>query len=299
MGASDLVPPAMPEGHVCECGLGPLGEQVYWIRPQSERSNWFVGGNPIETKKIESRAYFMFSERSEKNPMITWLAFEDALRGRPVRKVMCTRVDGADPTTIGFVDPDELDAQRITYLTAASAGGATRNNKVYIDTTFDLRFLAKLGVGISCCLFGSKVLDSAYGKELHKALQYKEGDDIPNIRGTPLLSPQANASLNDLAGHPHAVTVLVIPSREGVFVNLNIGTHLNWTVMAASRDALDAEDLAQVQDGFVVILYRALQKAFCLQLPEYLAHKTGLVPLPELAAIDARAEKHADYFRLL
>ena len=85
----------------------------------------------------------MFSERSEKNPMITWLAFEDALCGRPVRKVMCTRVDGADPTTIGFVDPDELDAQRITYLTAASAGGATRNNKVYIDTTFDLALSGK------------------------------------------------------------------------------------------------------------------------------------------------------------
>ncbi len=298
MGQSDLVPPDMPDGHVCESWLGHLGEQVYWIRPQDERLYWFVGGNPRTIKKIESRAYFLFSERSSKNPTISWLSFRDAFEGRRVKKVMCTIVDGANVRDIGFADQDELDNRRVDYFKTQCSDGSIRKNKVSMNTHCDLRFLAKIAIGLSYCLFGYKVLDSSYGKELHDALWHREGDEYPAIRGTSMLSPQQDKNFNKI-GHQDAVTFAVLSTPEGVLVNLNIGTHLNWAVMCASSEALDQGDLAKIKDGFIVILYRPLQKGFDLSLPCYLAHKTGDAPLPELAQISELTEKHAGYFESL
>jgi len=64
---SDLSPPEMNDTEVCELWLGPLGEQVFWIRPKDERLYWYSGGNPRTVKEVNNRAYFLFSERSTKN----------------------------------------------------------------------------------------------------------------------------------------------------------------------------------------------------------------------------------------
>lgn len=299
MGGSDLIPPEMPDGHVCESWLGPLGEQIYWIRPQDDRLYWFVGGNPRTTKKVESQAYFMFSERSTKNPVISWFAFRDAFEGRRVRKVMCTLVEGADPRGIGFVEPDGLDIQRIEYFKKQCSAGSIRNNSLSMYVRFDVRFLAKVAIGMSYCLFGYKVLDSVYGKELHKALWYREGDEVPLVRANSMLNGQTDPPFNGIVGHPYAVTVLVLPSNEGISINLNIGTYLNWTVMSVSRETLDQDDFARVKDGFIIILFKSLQKGFHLTWPRYLAHKTGVDPFPELVRISELAERHANYFNTL
>ncbi len=105
MGVSDLSPPKMKEGEICECWIGPLGEQIYWIRPSDERMYWYSGGNPRTVKSVKTRAYFIWSERSQKKPIITWLSFKDAFNGRKVRKVSCTSVKGANLAEIGFSEP--------------------------------------------------------------------------------------------------------------------------------------------------------------------------------------------------
>lgn len=299
MGISDFVPPDMPDGHVCELWLGRFGEQVYWIRPHDEKLYWFAGGNPRTVKNIESRAYFLFSANSHKNPLISWLAFRDAFEGRRIRKIMCTRVEGADPTEIGFSVPDELDTQRIEYFNAHCSAGDTRKNKISFNTRFDQRFLAKIAIGMSYCLFGQKVLDSAYGKELHRALWHKEGEAVPEVRGATMLSGPVDKLFNGLIGEPHAVSALLMSSPEGISANLNIGTHLNWTVMIASHEILNEDDYARIKDGFIVILFRTLQRGFSYELPRYIAYKTGNHPLPELCQIAQIAEKTRGYFSSL
>lgn len=299
MGDSDLTPPNMPENHVCELWLGPLGEQIFWIRPQDDRLYWYVGGNPRETKKIESRAYFLFSERSQKNPMISWLAFKNAFEGRRVKKIMCTIVEGANPEDIGFSSPDDLDLQRINYFNNQCSAGAVRKNRFSIYKNFDLRFLAKTAIGISYCLFGSKILDTPYGMELHKALWYKDGNEDPKIFGKSFLSEQEDPAFNSLIGQPHAVTILILPLPEGIFLNLNIGTHLNWKVMISSRETLNHEELSRINNGFIVVLYRSLQKGFQFDLPFYISHKLGNHTIPELLEISKMAEKNSGYFSSL
>lgn len=119
MGHSDLKPPQIQPDETCESWLGPLGEQVYWVRRDDARLYWYSGGNPRTAKDIKSRAYFMFGERSGKNAMLPWRAFRDAFQGRRVKKVMCTTID-ADPKLIGFEEPDELDRARIEFFFVAA-----------------------------------------------------------------------------------------------------------------------------------------------------------------------------------
>lgn len=153
-----------------------------YARPHDANMSWYVGGNPRTLKKLESRAYFLFSQRSQKNVMIPWLSFENAFQGRKVKKIMCTTVEGADSSDIGFSTPDELDIQRIRYFTSVGEKTEPRKHSVEMRVVFDQRFMSKLATGISYCLFGKKVLGSPYGLELHKGLWHKDGE-ASRVRG--------------------------------------------------------------------------------------------------------------------
>lgn len=299
MGKSDFVPPQLQEEEICESWLGPLGEQVYWVRPHDERLYWYTGGNPRTTKTTVSRAYFLFSERSSKTPLITWLSFRDSFEGRCVKKVMCTVVEGANPTDIGFESPDELDQLRIEYLNEACHAAQIRQNRLAIYTRFDFRFLAKLGLGIAYALFGNRALQTAYAEELYKALWYRDGNDPPQINGTSALMHGSDLQFSQLTGEENAVTITMLPSPNGIAVNLNLGVSLNWVVMCASYENLDKEDVSTLGDGRVIVLYRQLQRGVALTLPEYLAHKCGNLPHPQLSEISATSYLYRDYFRNL
>lgn len=295
MGNSDLNPPGLPDGYVCESWLGPLGEQVYWLRPHDEKMFGFVGGNPRTTKTVETRAYFLFSERSHKDMFRTWLSFEMAFEGRKVKKVMCTEIRGADPAEIGFMKPDNLDSLRIEYFRSQCAISQTRQNKLSIDINFDHRFLAKLAIGVSYCLFGKKVLETDYAKELQKGLWHREGDDHPMMRGRPMFAEEGDPLFNSLIGFPNAVTITILLSSEGVSLNLNIGAKLNWTVLCVPQYILTAEEKAKIGDGRIMILVRSLKKCVYLTLPEYLAHKSNVAVIPELRDILERSDKNKEY----
>jgi hypothetical protein len=299
MGKSDLIPPQQQEYEVCESWLGPLREQIYWVRPHDERLYWYTGGNPRTTKTTESRAYFLFSERSPKNPLISWLAFRDAFEGRRVKKIICTTVDGANPADIGFEAPDELDQLRVEFFNEACHVAKTRQNQFSIYTQFDFRFLAKLGIGVAYSLFGKKALQTAYAEELYKALWYRDGDPQPKIIATSAFAHENDPQLLKLTGEKGAVTITILPNPEGIVVSLNLGGSLNWIVMCASHEKLTTEDINTFQDGRVIVLFRQLQRGVAVAFPEYIAHKCGNYPHPELTEISARCSLYRDYFKNL
>ena len=299
MGKSDLVPPQLHEDEVCESWLGPLGEQVYWVRPHDERLYWYTGGNPRTTKTIESRAYFLFSERSPKNPLISWLSFRDAFEGRRVKKIMCTVVESANPADIGFETPDELDQLRIAYFAETCHSSQTRQNRLAMYTLFDLRFLAKIALGTAYALFGNRALRTAYANELYNALWYRVGEDQPQINATSAIAHGSDPQFSKLTGEDSAVTITILPSPKGVAVSLNLGASLNWVVMCASHEGLTEEDIGPLREGLVIVLYRQLQRGVTLTLPEYVAHKCGSVPHSALTEISARLSLYPDYFKNL
>lgn len=299
MGDSDLLPPEISSDETCESWLGPLGEQIYWIRPKDKRLYWYTGGNPITTKEEESRAYFLFSVKSEKNPLLTWLTFKECFADRRVKKIMCTAVGGSDPAEIGFKSPDNIDLLRIDFFRENCTNAEPRKVQIPMYMHFDFRFLAKLGLGVAYSLFGRKALETAYAKNLYKALWYRQGQEVPSINGASVLGGQINPQFTKLVGIKNAVTLFIMPSKDGIAVNLNINGQLNWTVMCASYENIGKKDKEKIKDGIVIILYRYLQRGIVLTFPEYIAHKINSSPNTELLEIASLADKHSDYFKNL
>ncbi|MGY8812791.1 MAG: HNH endonuclease [Pseudomonadales bacterium] len=295
MGISDLRPSGLPEDHVCELWLGPLGEQVYWLRPHDLRMPAYIGGNPRTTKRTETRAYFLFSENSKEDPIKAWLSFEQAFQGRKVKKIMCTEIRGADPATIGFAEPDDLDRSRIMFFLKNSKNEPERKLRVTVNPRFDLRFMCKIAIGFAYCLFGSKVLASDYGNELNKGLWYREGDEEPKVLGSALFAKQRDPTYNRIAGFPNSVVIVLSLTPEGVAINLNVGAKLNWTVLCAPNDVLTLKDINLIGDGQVILLARSIREGIHLDLPSYLSHILNIVPHPELNKILERS-RAAVYF---
>ncbi len=299
MGPSDLAPPQMKDDEICECWLGPLGEQIYWIRPKDNRLYWYMGGNPRTTKTVESTAYFLFSERSPKNLLLSCLTFRDAFEGRPVKKVLCTIANGINISDIGFSKPGAVDTNRIDYFHAHCLGGEIRHFDVPIYTHFDTRFLAKISIGVAYSLFGGKVLLTSYADELHKALWYKEGDAMPAMKGVSALESHGDDRFKGLTGESHGVTLIVQRLQDAIALNLNIAAKLVWTVRCASCENLTRDDFERIGEGKVIVLFKPLRKSVALDLPEYIAHKSGVRPNLELVEINARADRYKDYFSKL
>lgn len=164
--------------------------------------------------------------------------------------------------------------------------------QVTVNPRFDQRFICKLAIGVAYCLFGPKVLDSVYSKELYKGLWYRKDNEGPDVRGSTLFSPKGDPNFNSLVGFPNAVTLVLLLSQDGVAINLNINSQLNWTVLCASNENLTAEDVAKIHDGQVLLLVRALQAGIYLDLPSYLAYRSGITLNSELDTILERSERN-------
>lgn len=230
MGVTEFTPPEMSCEEVCELWFGPLGEQIYWVRPNDSRMSHYMGGNPITSKKVRTRAYFFFSQRSSENLLLSWLSFRDAFEGSPVTKVMCTPVGGEDPKDIGFSEPDALDTRRTKYFSEVFSESPARKLSVDVHKNFDLRFVAKIAIGVVYVLLGPKILLTPYMTELRNALWYRDSNPVPLVNGSILLT-QKDEAFDRLTGEKNAVTITIGPNGGNIVVVLNILAAMSWTVM--------------------------------------------------------------------
>lgn len=299
MGVNSLQPPHMDPTEICEYWIGPLGEQVFWIRPDDARLYWYSGGNPRTVKKQKSTAYFIFSERSKKKPEISWFSFRDAFEGRRVKKIMCTKIDGADPKTIGFSEPDHVDSERIAFFMREALDGKEQKCQLRINPIYDQRFMAKLAIGIAHCLFGNSVASTTYMEELYKALWFKEGDPIPNVFGIGTFG-STDSNLTKSLGIKHGVTITVLYIEDTIAVNLNIGETLNWTVQCANAQDLAQDELGVIgHEGLSFVLFKPIGKCIELSLSDFLAHKTGDKTNAELSEVESKIQENSGFFENL
>ncbi|MDC5851400.1 HNH endonuclease [Vibrio europaeus] len=297
MGSSALQPPEMSNDEVCELWLGPLGERVYWIRPIDDRLFWYSGGNPRTTKKKRTRAYFMFSERSNKNILLSWLSFRDCFEGKKVKKVLCGTIEGADISTIGFSEADSLDNKRAEYFFKCIKNNDNQEQGVasmYLH--YDLRFMAKTAIGIAYALLGDRFLKTSYSKELGKALWYRQNDEIPDIKFGRCLSDDTSV-LSKMLGIPNAVTIAIVPNPNGIGVNFNISGSMNWVIQMLVNEEITDNERSKIGNGLVVILFKTLKKCVLLDYPDFLSYKLGNIEHWELDAIESQVDENESYFK--
>jgi hypothetical protein len=287
----DINPPEMTNNEICENYIGPLGESIFLIRRKDENLDWYLEGNPIASRKYESRAYFFFSIRSEKEMNLSLFAFKNAFKNRKIKKILCTTFRGFDLTKIGFSSPDELDQKRIDYL----------NEKILVEDcslsvefslyeNFDFRFLAKLGIGLSHALFGEKVSNDEYHKLMIEAIWHRDTENFPKIKGTSIFN-----SINDdvrLFGIKNTITLMIMQDKQDIALNLNIGTKLNSVTKIASKNALTPDDLEKIGEGIVIILCKPMKIGIEIKFREYIQYKCGHINHPELDRIAQRMAKN-------
>ena len=277
---------------MCESWLGPAGEQVYLVRPKDERFYWYAGGNPIDTKDVESRAYFVFSEKSHVDPRKTLLAFRDAFKDTRAKKISYTEVGGFDLSSIGFSEPDELDRQRINFLREETQKTPVRNVSIPMNLHFDYRFMSKLALGVGYAIFGDKLLQSNYYKELQRGLWYRDGEPTPEIRGTAALGQSQIAiseTFKKFTGMIHAVTLIISVVPEGAVLTLTLGSSHVWNVLCATRELVTDDFVLEFGDGKVFVIYPFLSECIELTLAGLLGHKLGAHVDPKLASAEIRA----------
>ena len=299
MGHSVINPPHMVDGEICEYWLGPLGEQIFWIIPDDEKLYWYAGGNPRTVKKQKTRAYFIFAERSLKNFELALLSFKDAFEGKPVKKIMCTRLDEENILPrIGFSNPDDIDQERIEFFLESVRGGKEQHCKYHKNVFAENRFIAKLALGILHCLFNKSKFSSEYMEELYKGLWHRTGDNIPKIPGSGAL--HEGKDLKRLLGVPYGTTISILKSNNLLIMNLNIGTELNYSIQCGEIEELDSQE-AEIfdQGGLCIVIYKPLQRFIELGLYEFIAHKSGDYINDDLSEIESMLHNNEDYFKNL
>lgn len=287
MGISDLQPPAMNSNEVCESWLGPMGEQVYWIRPHDEGKSCYSGGNPRTVKKIESRAYFLFSPKSQENIYLSLLAFQRAFSGYHVRKIICTQVEGFDMKNIGFCCADDTDKVRIEYFMSQCTAFETRHNRISIDLHSNRRFMIKLALGMTISLFGYEILNTSYYQQLRSALQCKNSEDNSISYLDHSLLAQ-NFQIQHGLGIPFGVTITVIKSIGELILNLNINTSINLSIVCAKIEELSHEQISKIENGICVILCKPLNLGFKLTHSELILHNTNIIKHLKLSQIEEK-----------
>lgn len=300
MGIGGLKPPHIREDEVCEYWLGPLGEQIFWIRPDDERLYWYSGGNPRTVKKQRTRAYFIFAEQSLKNFHLALLSFRDAFEGKPVKKIMCTRLDEEDEILpkIGFSSPDEVDKERIEFFLENVRGGKEQHCKINKNIFAENRFIAKLAIGILHCLFKKSQFSSEYMEELYKGLWYRLGDDSPKIRGSGAFAE--GQKFKSLLGVPYGTTISIFKSDNKLIININIGMALNYIIQCGEIETLDSQEaMLFEQGGMCIVIYKSLRRFIELGFHDFLAHKSGDYVNNDLAEIEGMIRNNEDYFQNL
>jgi hypothetical protein len=218
---------------------------------------------------------------------------------------MCTQIEGADPATIGFSNPDALDEARIAYFkeqTSISSGDM--KNSLSFNLRFDLRFLCKLGTAVAYSFFGEQFLNSTYAKELRDGVWYRyenpnqEPIDLPQIKGVSAFGFD-DARLKKLLGMKGAVVIVLTPFPEGIAMLLMIGDQHFGSIKIADVQEVDQEKIQGIGAGKVFLIFRFLKNFLELPLPNYIAHKLGNYKSLDLAEIEEKISRNEGYFQNL
>ena len=100
-------------------------------------------------------------------------------------------------------------------------------------------------------------------------------------------------------GINYGVTITILPTSNGIAVNLNIGKKLNWIVMCAELGDVTEEEINDLREGLCIVLFKSINKGLRLTLTELIAHNCGNIVHSELGTIEELANEHSDYFKNL
>ncbi|UTY57396.1 HNH endonuclease [Massilia sp. erpn] len=291
IGPVDIPNLEIPEEHIAESWIGPSGETVIWIRKHDERMNSYAGGNPISAKKAASVAYFFPVTNEELGFRLGWKSFQRAFAKRSARKIIGAQLvgsgddSGADLAYLMFDEPGDVDTRNVLAIRTAIGGGFP--GKIPMNLKFSQRFMCKMALAVGYGLFGGDFLLDNVALEARKGLWPNEEAGVSTIRGTDPLR-MMNMPNAALLGYPGAVVVLVMNVGNKWCLTVSVDEKMPFNIELGS-DALASPHVSR-EEGYVLMLFPYLDKAFEMTLAELLVHRLGVIPNAQLQEIDNRRQ---------
>lgn len=283
--------PSQP-GEVCERWRGPAGEHFYHVHA-ADNDNWFgyAGGDLLRRKRKDvSRAYLGLTTT---HPYWLSTAIQSFIAYfGPARLFLTTIWDGMPVQLEKWIMREVLatpiEAAEIEWIRNQPARLQAR---MPLRIDFADRFMAKLALGLGHTIIGSEYHTSRYADELRKILWSRspsERDDS-KVLGSGYWQAREFADLSEIIGLPGAWTISITAVDDGLVASV-------CTPLGRLMNVVISDDISPLSHSIremyhMGVLYFAVPqlKTFIgpVELPKYLAHRTGSRVLPELAALEA------------
>ncbi|MCW0386284.1 hypothetical protein NB722_000823 [Xanthomonas sacchari] len=296
MGRTSIPGLDIPEDNIAEQWIGPSGETIIWVRPHDERMDSYSGGNPIETKKKPSVAYFFpVSDVSEKHELGLRSYFR-ALHKRKARKILCAKAIDANggivnPEQLGFDAPSPEELSNADAIRNAIASGPIRINFV-TNKGFDQRFICKLALGVGYSLFSEEFLENGIAVEASKGVWPPQDGTKPKIRGTPTLL-SGDFPFNEMLAYPGAISIAVLCAKIKWIMSVSISGKIPFFIELGPSSMFSTH--VNRDEGYILLLLPYLEQCIQLTAAELIAHKSGEMRHPELEEIE-KIHKLAEEF---
>lgn len=286
----------VPVGEVAEYWLGPSGESIVWIRPHDDRMDSYSGGNPIDTKKKPSVAYFFPTSVDATRYELGFQSFRRAFEKRKVRKILSAEIRDengtiVDPSLCGYDAPNPVDKTNLAAISSAIAAGNIPA-RMSVNTRFDLRFMCKIALGVGYSLFGDDFLKSETALELRKGLWPKKDGPVPAVRGMSTLAFD-RTQLGSIVGYPGAAAIMVMKTKDQWTLTVSIDEKLPFVINLGPTMLTSSH--VNSDEGYTLLLFPYLDKSIELTTASVLAHRLGALKHPELDQIDMRIRSAASF----
>lgn len=297
IGPVDIPSLEIPEEHIAESWIGPSGETVIWVRKHDERMNSYAGGNPISAKKAASVAYFFPVSNEELRFWLGWRSFQRAFAKRSARKIMGAQLVGSgddpgeDLTNLNFDEPGDVDTGNVSAIRTAIEDGFS--GKISMNLKFSQRFMCKMVLAIGYGLFGGDFLLDSVALEARKGLWPNEEAGISAIQGTDPVR-MMNMPNAALLGYPGAAVVLVVNVGDKWCLTVSVDEKMPFTIELGS--GVLASPHVNREEGYALVLFPYLDKAFEMTLAKLLAHRLGTIPNAQLQEIDKRRQRSVAFW---
>lgn len=295
MGKAQITDINFSDKDIAEHWIGPSGETITWIRPHDGRMDCYAGGNPTDTKKKQSVAYFFPVLENEEKFFLGIKSFHQALKKRKVRKILCANLlnadgDIIDPKHLGFDVPNPEDLENKSIILKAINSGEMIHLKAAFDTNFDKRFICKLMLGIGYALFGQDFLNQPIVAEAQKGIWPRLDEEKSTIRGASTISfIGKSSSFGKSIGYPGAIAITVIQTNKLWSLCLSINENIPFVIELGTSDM--TSQYVSSTDGYALLLFPYVEKSIELTMVELLSHKHQVAKNSKLDEIDQIIEK--------
>jgi hypothetical protein len=278
----------VPIGMAAEFWVGPSGENIIWIRSESDTMYWYSGGNPIDKKTKLSTLYYIPTTDDPLCFQMGLEAFNETFKKAKARRIFGARVVGgpSDPLYPGFDGPTEAESANLAAFHRANVGGQIKA-QLRVNFRFDHRFICKMVLAVGYSLFGEQFLGTETATQARLGLWPKPDQQV-RLGGIGSFGG-VDATFSSLTGYPGAVALTVQRVGHRYVMILSIDQQMPFITELAPA-ALSSPRIAE-NGGYALLLFPQLRQHVELEWPALLAHKLGNLVHAELALVDEKARQ--------